>query len=114
MMITKFLIAFLFFSLLVLQLAEADRDTIVVALARRGASYHPGLACAIEHVGPAVQDAAVFLPEQPTVLRLVLRGASCRRGQTCATEHAVPAVLVAAAFLRALLGTMMRVPATAT
>ncbi|KAJ6412017.1 hypothetical protein OIU84_005148 [Salix udensis] len=28
MMITKFLIAFLFFSLLVLQLAEADRDTV--------------------------------------------------------------------------------------
>ncbi|KAF9683138.1 hypothetical protein SADUNF_Sadunf05G0180900 [Salix dunnii] len=76
MMITKFLIASLLFSLLALQLAEADRDTVSsnlaassppkkIALARRGASYPLGLDCAIEHVGLAVQDAAVFLQEQP-------------------------------------------------
>ncbi|KAG6776571.1 hypothetical protein POTOM_020089 [Populus tomentosa] len=32
---------------------------------RRGASYHLGHACAREHVGLAVQDAAVCLRERP-------------------------------------------------
>jgi len=42
----------------------------VVALARRGASYHLGHACAREHVGLAVQDAAVCLQERPVTMTL--------------------------------------------
>jgi len=42
----------------------------VEALARQGASYHRGHACAREHVGLVVQDAAVFLQEQPVTMRL--------------------------------------------
>ncbi|KAJ7005815.1 hypothetical protein NC653_005214 [Populus alba x Populus x berolinensis] len=103
-MATKFLIASLLLSLLVLHFAEAGHDLvnsnlaassppkkiviipdlsheltqnldyrlslIVEALARQGASYHRGHACAREHVGLVVQDAAVFLQEQPVTMRL--------------------------------------------
>ncbi|KAG6785679.1 hypothetical protein POTOM_007255 [Populus tomentosa] len=71
-MATKFLIASLLLSLLVLYFAEAGHDLIVEALARQGASYHRGHACAREHVGLVVQDAAVFLQEQPLLIASLL------------------------------------------
>ncbi|KAL3603339.1 hypothetical protein D5086_004198 [Populus alba] len=92
-MATKFLIASLLLSLLVLHFAEAGHDLIVEALARQGASYHRGHACAREHVGLVVQDAAVFLQEQPTVVALAKLGVRYPLGLVFArglAGHAVP------------------------
>ncbi|KAF9686725.1 hypothetical protein SADUNF_Sadunf02G0019300 [Salix dunnii] len=92
-MFTKFLIASFLLSLLVLHFSVADHDPVVnsnlaasfppekiapamshtvEALARQGASYHRGHACAREHAGAVVQDAAVFLQEQPLLIASLL------------------------------------------